>query len=103
MVTALSLFSGLAAYLPILGIVWVVRWLDRYDREPWSLIFLCFLWGSMGATTIAGTLNYLAHVALPGGFEGFVVPVLVIVVLAAAAAAAITAKRDDLAARARGR
>ncbi len=77
MVTALSLFSGLAAYLPILGIVWVVRWLDRYDREPWSLIFLCFLWGSMGATTIAGTLNYLAHVALPGGFEGFVVPVLV--------------------------
>ncbi len=74
---ALSLLSGLAAYVPILGVVWLVRWMDRYDREPWSLIVLCFLWGSMGATTIAGTLNYLAHVSLPGGIEGFVVPVLV--------------------------
>ncbi len=44
--------SGLAAVVPILAFLYLIWWLDRYDREPVGLFLLAFAWGAIGG---AGT------------------------------------------------
>ncbi|MDH7516619.1 MAG: PrsW family intramembrane metalloprotease [Bacteroidota bacterium] len=41
--------SLIFAVVPILLYLWVVWMMDRYDREPLSLVVLNFLWGALGA------------------------------------------------------
>lgn len=62
---ALFLFSAnlLYANLNILGAIaclptsalalWVIRRVDYNEREPWRLILVAFVWGAVGATTLA--------------------------------------------------
>lgn len=62
---ALFLFSAnlLYANLDILGAIaciptsalalWVIRRVDYNEREPWRLILVAFVWGAVGATTLA--------------------------------------------------
>jgi protease PrsW len=40
------------ALLPILGFLWLMWWLDRFDREPLGLFGLAFAWGAVGAIAI---------------------------------------------------
>ncbi len=49
----LSLASIPSAVVPILGFLWVMWWLDRYDREPLPLFLGVFLWGAVGAVGLA--------------------------------------------------
>ena len=38
-----------AAILPTLFIVYLIWWSDRYEREPWWLLLVTFLWGAAPA------------------------------------------------------
>jgi RsiW-degrading membrane proteinase PrsW (M82 family) len=49
----LSLASIPCAVLPILGFLWLIWWLDRYDREPLGLFLGVFAWGAVGAVVLA--------------------------------------------------
>ncbi len=50
---ALTLASIPCAVIPILGFLWLLWWLDRYDREPLGLFLGTFLWGAVGAVLLA--------------------------------------------------
>ena len=50
---ALTLASIPCAVIPILGFLWLMWWLDRYDREPLWLFLGVFLWGALGAVVLA--------------------------------------------------
>jgi RsiW-degrading membrane proteinase PrsW (M82 family) len=45
--------TGAISVIPLL----VLRWLDRREPEPWLFYLLCFAWGSLIATAIAGDIN----------------------------------------------
>ncbi len=65
--------SVLASTLPMLAMLWLVWWLDRYDREPLWLYGITFLWGAVGAIALAmaGSL-FLAiplYVLVPGAAD----------------------------------
>lgn len=53
MAIVLVLLSVLCATLPILGFLVLIWWLDRNDREPVWLFGLTFVWGMVGAVTLA--------------------------------------------------
>ncbi|MGB9773157.1 MAG: PrsW family intramembrane metalloprotease [Bacteroidota bacterium] len=61
----IALLSLIAAVFPMVGFVIVVWWMDRYDREPISLVGLNFLWGAFGAVALAiiGNLLLTAGIA----------------------------------------
>ncbi|MEL6181024.1 MAG: PrsW family intramembrane metalloprotease, partial [Myxococcota bacterium] len=42
--------ATLAGIIPMLIAVTAIYWLDRYEREPWWLVALVFLWGAIGGT-----------------------------------------------------
>ena len=42
----LLLLSVLAAGVPMIGYLLLMRWLDRYEREPLGLVFAAFGWGA---------------------------------------------------------
>jgi len=46
----ISVFCAVLPMVCLLGLVW---WLDRYDREPVWLIGLTFAWGALGATLLS--------------------------------------------------
>ena len=49
----LIIFSALAAIVPM-SIYLVLIWkFDRYDREPFKLVFTNYLWGALGAIVLA--------------------------------------------------
>ena len=45
--------SIICATVPILGYLFFVWWLDRYDREPVWLLLLTFFWGAFGGVVLA--------------------------------------------------
>ena len=45
----LILLSVLAAGVPMIGYLLLMRWLDRYEREPLTLVAAAFAWGAIGA------------------------------------------------------
>jgi len=49
----LILLSVLAAGVPMIGYLLLMRWLDRYEREPLTLVAAAFAWGAIGAIIIA--------------------------------------------------
>jgi len=61
----LLLLSVLAAGVPMIGYLLLMRWLDRYEREPLGLVFAAFGWGAVGA--IAITVVGSAILMLPLG------------------------------------
>ena len=49
----LIIFSALAAIVPM-SIYLVLIWkFDRYDREPFKLVFINYMWGALGAVVLA--------------------------------------------------
>jgi RsiW-degrading membrane proteinase PrsW (M82 family) len=57
-------FSALAAAIPILLYLIVIWWLDRYEREPFWLVFVTFLYGAIGAVILAMILSISMMVAV---------------------------------------
>ena len=51
--TAMAI-TGAIIVIPVL----VLRWLDRREPEPWLFYVICFAWGGLIATTIAGVINH---------------------------------------------
>ncbi len=66
MTLLLLALSSLAAVLPMLLFLWIVWWMDRYDREPLWLLAIVFLWGAVGGIVLAviGSFALLAPVLL---------------------------------------
>lgn len=63
----LALLSVPCAVLPALGFLWLVWWMDRYDREPLWLFGLAALWGAVGGIVVSFvTSDAAAEVALVG-------------------------------------
>ena len=54
---------GLAA-VPMLALLSLVWWLDRYDREPVWLIVTVFTWGAVGAVLLALPATLVVHSSL---------------------------------------
>lgn len=50
----LSLFFG---FVPMLMFAWFVNWLDRYEKEPKTLLGIVFLWGAVVAASGAFVIN----------------------------------------------
>ena len=49
----LIIFSALAAIIPMLLYLVLIWKFDRYDREPFKLVFTNYLWGALGAIVLA--------------------------------------------------
>jgi RsiW-degrading membrane proteinase PrsW (M82 family) len=49
----LLLFSIVAASVPLIALLAVLVWMDRYEREPIWLVAITFLWGAVGAIFFA--------------------------------------------------
>lgn len=47
--------SVFAAFVPMVVYLFVIWWLDRYDRQPLWLVGSVFLWGAIGAVIIGVT------------------------------------------------
>ena len=64
----LAAFSIPCAVVPALAFLWLMWWLDRYDREPWWLFGSAFLWGAGPAVAIAvfGLIPLAGAAAAPG-------------------------------------
>jgi RsiW-degrading membrane proteinase PrsW (M82 family) len=45
--------SALAAIIPMAAYLVFIWWYDRYDREPFKLVLLNYLWGAIGAIIFA--------------------------------------------------
>ncbi len=60
-----ALASLVFAVVPMLLYLWIIWVMDRYDREPLSLLALNFLWGAIGAI-VFGLLGSQAIKALLG-------------------------------------
>jgi RsiW-degrading membrane proteinase PrsW (M82 family) len=44
----------------VLTYLLIIRWADRFEPEPWWLIFVAFAWGAVFATTGGGMISSLA-------------------------------------------
>jgi RsiW-degrading membrane proteinase PrsW (M82 family) len=56
-----------AAALPVPLVVLCLRWLDRYEPEPWRYLVFAFLWGALVATVSALILQVVAGRVVPEG------------------------------------
>lgn len=65
MESLLPMLSYPSAVLPVLGFLWLLWWLDRYEREPLWLLGGVFLWGALGATTLAAQAGSILPGLLP--------------------------------------
>jgi protease PrsW len=60
-------FSALAATLPVVIYLIVIYRFDRYEREPWWLVLLTFLYGAIGAIILGVVLSLVVIVAAGKG------------------------------------
>lgn len=74
----LILLSTVAATVPMLAMLWLVWYLDRYDREPLWLVGTSFAWGATGSIVLAVFVSMI-----------FQLPLLLISPTAASAAGAM--------------
>ncbi|MCL4861441.1 MAG: PrsW family intramembrane metalloprotease [Caldilineaceae bacterium] len=72
----MSILAGLylsliAAVLPTVLFVAIFYWADRYEREPWWLAAVAFLWGAIPAVLASIVGEVLLGVSLAGDNPGF--------------------------------
>lgn len=62
----LIIFSALAAIVPMTIYLVLIWKFDRYDREPFKLVFINYLWGALGAIVLAllGSFIFTALVSI---------------------------------------
>ncbi|HEY8457612.1 MAG TPA: PrsW family intramembrane metalloprotease [Actinopolymorphaceae bacterium] len=61
---AASVFGSLAAFLPLVAVISIYLWIDRWEPEPPGLLWMTLLWGSCIAVPIALVLNTAAELYL---------------------------------------
>lgn len=49
--------AALAGILPMLAYLIFIYWLDRYEREPWWMVGLVFIWGGLGGAMFGCIIN----------------------------------------------
>ena len=54
------LASGLATAL----YAWLVWWLDRYEKEPWWLLAIAFLWGALPAVVLSAVAELILDIPI---------------------------------------
>lgn len=54
----------LAAAIPTTVYVAIAWWLDRYEKEPWWLMALAFVWGAVPAIILAAVVEFVFAVPL---------------------------------------
>jgi len=62
--TVLLTLSMFFATVPMLGFLWTVWWLDRYDREPIWLVGFVFVWGALISALGSFVLNAMGSATL---------------------------------------
>jgi len=45
--------SAFAAIIPMMSYLFIIWWVDRYDREPFRHVLKNYLWGALGAIIFA--------------------------------------------------
>jgi RsiW-degrading membrane proteinase PrsW (M82 family) len=75
----LSVLAAIVPMFTFLGLVW---WFDRYDREPLWLVGLTFIWGAVGAVTLALVGNTALDFVIRGFFGDMTAAVVTPVVVA---------------------
>jgi RsiW-degrading membrane proteinase PrsW (M82 family) len=65
----MSLLVGLyiclvAAVIPTIGFVLLIYWADRYEREPWWLVAVAFLWGAIPAVVVSAVAELILGLPL---------------------------------------
>jgi len=53
------LYALAAAVFPVLLYVGLIYWVDRYEKEPWWLLSVAFLWGAVPSALLALMFNTL--------------------------------------------
>jgi protease PrsW len=71
----LAFASLIAATLPMILFLWIVWFMDKYDREPVGLLILNFVWGALGAIFLGVVFSILTSFIL--GSTDFLDAVLV--------------------------
>jgi len=67
---------------PIVYVIWI-RNTEKYHREKWKPIFLCFLWGATIAVIAAIILEYILHFSLVPSINDQNISALVTVIIIA--------------------
>ena len=49
--------AALLAFIPLIGVVAAIRWVDRWEPEPWPALAVAFGWGASVAVIVALLLN----------------------------------------------
>ena len=62
------LLAGMSFLPPIIYAIWI-RNTEKYHREKWWPIFLCFLWGATIAVVAAIIIEYILHFSLVPSIE----------------------------------
>ncbi|PKL81851.1 MAG: hypothetical protein CVV24_13175 [Ignavibacteriae bacterium HGW-Ignavibacteriae-3] len=74
--------SLFAAILPMLAYLFLIWWMDRYEREPLQFVFLHFMWGAFGAVIFGVTgsylLSYLAGISGTGSGTGEIIRTVIL-------------------------
>ena len=65
-----GLLLGLLCVTPFVVIyAFIIRWVDRFEPEPWWLLFCAFVWGALFATLGGGITSAIGE-ALAAGYTG---------------------------------
>ncbi len=58
-----GMFLGALFVTPlVLSYALFIRWVDRFEPEPWWLLIAAFIWGALFATLGGGTFSAIAPV-----------------------------------------
>lgn len=64
----MAILAVIASTLVVMGYLAVIWWMDRYEREPFWVLAMAFLWGGLGGTTLAIVLSAFPQLGLQAFF-----------------------------------
>ncbi len=62
------IIAAIGGVVPMTLYMTIIYWLDRYEREPWWMVALVFLWGGMGGAIFGCVINSLLISVLSAAF-----------------------------------
>ncbi len=54
---AVIILAVMSGVIPMLAYLTIIYWMDRYEREPWWMVSLVFLWGGVGGALFGCVIN----------------------------------------------
>lgn len=60
----LGLLASAIATMVVFGYLIVIWWMDRYEREPFWLVILTFIWGGVGGTFLGCILSMIMSISM---------------------------------------